>query len=112
LLNRNDFDANPRIYVGALGDESPSWLKSKECVWNGPSWLRVKRRLDTEQKYGELQPFFQLTLGIGDATWNDALEELIRMKASGNANRETVGDIYQMLWREFEQDQNNGASIR
>ena len=60
----------------------------------------------------ELRNFFQFTLGIADATWKDALEDLKEMKESSTSNIEIVRDIYRMLWREFEQDESNGASIR
>ena len=112
IFNRNDFAANGRIYAGPSVDETSLWLTSEECVWSGPSWLRVKKRLDTVKKYHELRSFFQLTLGIADATWKDALEELKGMKESSTSNIEIVRDIYRTLWREFEQDESNGASIR
>ena len=62
-----------------------SWLSTTDCVWDGPSWLKSKQRLN--EVYSGLEHFFKVTLSIPDASDADFINDLLMLKAqSGDMN--------------------------
>ncbi|KAL3476148.1 hypothetical protein BJX99DRAFT_270598 [Aspergillus californicus] len=92
------FTSRNVIYVPAYGHQPACWAMAESCVWNAPPDMEVKHPLQSRYrdipKAKHLAEFFCSTVGIPDATIDDILAELCRLKSVHNAAFEEVHTLY------------------
>ncbi len=99
------------IYIPASEVAGARWVSSEACVWIAPEWLKSKQRLAGISRFETSDHLFRNILRIGDANWEDFLNDLKVLRVQTCVNTERVVDIYQRLYREFEGD-SSGEYLR
>ncbi|KAJ4385382.1 hypothetical protein N0V93_009809 [Gnomoniopsis smithogilvyi] len=94
------------IYIPVPEEKSYELARPSECVWSACQNLRTKYSLEhlySSFSWEEIPAishtahFFKITLGINDCTWEDYIEELKGLKASGCSDSDVITGIYQAL---------------
>lgn len=119
MLSCNQYDGKflPSFYRKSVEDNGPGFREGgvytydvekktgrfwpiKDCVWEGPPFLRSKVPLQHIPEYGddaELKDFFRSTLGIPNSNWKDYLAELKLMQKEAFQETEQVLELYRRL---------------
>jgi hypothetical protein len=117
------FKKNPAVLKNPQTHGAASWLALDDCLWNAPHYMKSKTPLKSiylanrpESKERVLSEFFELTLQIQDATFENFIDELILMRDSeSNPTGIAFGnvqDIYCHLDKMRLLNDKDGVSIR
>ena len=93
-------DGKGGVYSYDDDKENGKFWHIKDCVWEGPHFLRNKVSLKHIPGYKddtELKDFFQSTLGIPNSNWKDYLAEVHFMQKGGLQEPEQVLELYRRL---------------
>lgn len=85
---------------------TPHGINLAIAFGGGPEWLQSKKRLSRIPQYAAREDFFKAILKIGDAGWEDYLEDLELLKVNNQVITDHVKEIYRGVWREFGRDSN------
>ena len=78
-----------------------AWATAKQCVWEGPDWLRSKQRLNIAP-YRGLEALFKSILNIPNASLSDVLRDLSMMKEEKRGNIAEAVTVYHHIWHEYQ----------
>ena len=93
-------DGEGGVYTYDDEKEDGKFWHIKDCVWEGPPFLRSKVSLKHVPGYEhdmELKDFFRSTLGIRNSNWKDYLAELKLMQENEIQEPDQVLELYRRL---------------
>ena len=101
IYDSDNFGTLSLLYMPAEEWTDVRWVSARDCVWEGPEWLRSKRRLNIA-RYRSLEVLFKTVLEVPNASLLDILVDLVKMKEENRGSADEVETIYDYLWREFQ----------
>ena len=104
IYNSQYFNTEFSLYMPADKGTDAAWSTAEYCVWEGPKWLRSKRRLSIAP-YRGLEALFKTILEVPDASLYDVLQDLYEMKEEKRGNAVEARIIYDYLWHEIQSSQ-------
>ncbi|KAI6760419.1 hypothetical protein HG530_009279 [Fusarium avenaceum] len=103
-----------REYFKASGilaphEENPLWTTSSSCVWAAPPGMMTAHSLKSlyrrqglsDEDMSSIENLFSRTLGIQDATFDNLLVELGRLRETGYEGDDRILDLYMYMDTEF-----------
>ncbi|ORY16274.1 hypothetical protein BCR34DRAFT_120049 [Clohesyomyces aquaticus] len=75
---RNMFRSKKVVFIPAVQGNEPRWVKSTECVWDGPAFLRETAVL--KETYSSREKLFREVLGLQNANTAELILEVKGLK--------------------------------